>query len=266
MDIFDLVDIQRVKHPNINKYSYESKALKMKSRIDFFLIAKNLTRYVQKVDIQPSIAPDHRTVYLSLHWIKETPRGPGFWKFNNALVKDDKYTEQIRKMYPELREKYAYIQDKRMFWELLKMEIRCMTISYAKRKAKETNKRELIIKDTLDKLDHIICNNADLTNIDQELKQYENLKKELQELYENKGEAAKFRSKCLWVERGEKPTKYFFNLEKRNYSRKVISELEDGDGEIINNEEQILLEIENYYKTLYSSKVDVTVRNNLMVT
>ena len=50
----------------------------------------------------------------------------------------------------------------------------------------------------------------------------------------------------------------FFNLEKRNYSRKVISELKDEDGEIINNEEQILLEIENYYKTLYSSKVDVT--------
>ena len=62
----------------------------------------------------------------------------------------------------------------------------------------------------------------------------------------------------MWVERGEKPTKYFFNLEKRNYSRKVISELEDEDGEIINNEEQILFEIENYYKTLYSSKVDVT--------
>ena len=29
MDIKDLVDIQRVKHPNINKYSYESKATKM---------------------------------------------------------------------------------------------------------------------------------------------------------------------------------------------------------------------------------------------
>ena len=36
MDIFDLIDIQRVKHPKLCKYSYESKALKMKSRIDFF--------------------------------------------------------------------------------------------------------------------------------------------------------------------------------------------------------------------------------------
>ena len=111
MDIFDLVDI-RVKHSNINKYYYKSKALKMRSRIDFFLIAKNLTKYVQKVDIQPSIAHDHRTVYLSLHWIKETPRSPGFWKFNNALLKDDKYTEQICKMYPKLLKKYTYIQDK----------------------------------------------------------------------------------------------------------------------------------------------------------
>ena len=37
MDILDLIDIQREKHPKLRKYSYESKALKVKSRIDFFL-------------------------------------------------------------------------------------------------------------------------------------------------------------------------------------------------------------------------------------
>ena len=40
MDIFDLIDIQRVKHPRLRKYSYESKALKVKSRIDFFWLPK----------------------------------------------------------------------------------------------------------------------------------------------------------------------------------------------------------------------------------
>ena len=74
MDIFDLVDIQRVKHPNINKYSYESKALKMRSRIDFFLIAKNLTKYVQKVDIQSSIAPDTRLFTYRCSGLKK-PQG-----------------------------------------------------------------------------------------------------------------------------------------------------------------------------------------------
>ena len=95
-------------------------------------------------------------------------------------------------------------------------------------------------------------------NIDYELKQYEDLKKELQQIYENKGEAAKCKSKCLWVEKGDHPTKYFFNLEERNYSRRVISELELEEGEIIMDEKQILLEIENYLRNLYSSKTDVS--------
>ena len=36
MDILDLVDIQRERHPKLRKYSYESKALKVKSRKTFF--------------------------------------------------------------------------------------------------------------------------------------------------------------------------------------------------------------------------------------
>ena len=37
MDILDLIDIQRVKHTKLRKYSNKSKVLKMTSRIDFFL-------------------------------------------------------------------------------------------------------------------------------------------------------------------------------------------------------------------------------------
>ena len=42
MDIFDLMDIQRIRHPSAKKFLYVSKALKMRSLIDFFLISKNL--------------------------------------------------------------------------------------------------------------------------------------------------------------------------------------------------------------------------------
>lgn len=67
-----------------------------------------------------------------------------------------------------------------------------------------------IIKDELDGLDHLICNGADKMNLNQELKQYEHLKKELQQLYESKGEAAIFRSECLRVKKGERLTKELF--------------------------------------------------------
>ena len=77
MEAFDLIDIQRVRHPQLRKYSYVSKALKLKSRIDFFLVAQNLTRFVKESDIYPSVTPDHQAIYMSLSWCNETPRGPG---------------------------------------------------------------------------------------------------------------------------------------------------------------------------------------------
>ena len=50
----------------------------------------------------------------------------------------------------------------------------------------------------------------------------------------------------------------FFNLEKRNYNKKTVSELELDNGELLTEEKLILQEIESYYKDLYTSKVSAT--------
>ena len=174
MDAFDLVDIQRLRHPRLKKYTYESKALKVRSRILLLL------------------------------------------------------------------------------WEMLKMEMRTTTISLSKNKAKLTNTKESQIKARLEELDRLICNNFNSPDIDNVLKEYENLKMELQSIYDQKGKAAIFRSKCRWVENGERPAKYFFNLEKKNHNKKTIRELRIEDDSTTYNDEKILEAIERYYKTLYT--------------
>ena len=121
MDILDLVDIQRERHPKLRKYSYESKALKVKSRIDFFLVAKNLTQFVKKSEIYPSIAPDHKVIYIALSLSNETPRGRGLWKFNNSLLNNEHYVNKIREIYFQTCSYYSELTDKRLFWEMLKM-------------------------------------------------------------------------------------------------------------------------------------------------
>ena len=203
--MFDLVDIQRVKHPNVNKYSYVSKALNVKSRIDFFLIAKGLIKYVRKSDVLSSIAPDHESIHLhvSLTWTKESPRGPGFWKFNNTLLSDENYVKEIRNMYQSFRKKYCYVEDKQLFQELLKMEIRSTAISFAKRKANWSKRREFAIKQQLNNLDDIICNSDDLQNVSPQLDQYEELKNELQNKTKVKGlnlEAKVFGSRMVSIQ------------------------------------------------------------------
>ena len=86
--------------------------------------------------------------------------------------------------------------------------------------------------------------------------EYTALKEELRLIYENKGKSSIIRSKTRWIEHGEKPTKHFFNLEKRNYNRKVIKSLKQSDEQTILDEAKILEEIEAYYKYLYTSPLD----------
>ena len=50
----------------------------------------------------------------------------------------------------------------------------------------------------------------------------------------------------------------FFNLERRNYNRKTISELRMGNETIIKTETQVLDAIEKYLKDLYTSAPSAT--------
>ena len=82
----------------------------------------------------------------------------------------------------------------------------------------------------MEELDFKICN--DVCQDQQNLLEYEVLKKELQGIHEANGKGAISRSKVRWIEKVEKPTKYFFNLEKRNYDKKIVSQLYNGEEEL----------------------------------
>lgn len=62
------------------------------------------------------------------------------------------------------------------------------------------------------------------------------------------------RARAKWIEEGEKPTKYFLALEKRNYINKTISKIANDSGVLITNQQEILNEIKYFYQTLYSNK------------
>ncbi|KAL9964737.1 hypothetical protein ACROYT_G028417 [Oculina patagonica] len=136
------------------------------------------------------------------------------------------------------------------------MEIREQSILFAKQKSRDLSQREKEISKRLDYLDNNICNDTNLLNVSNTLNEFEALKTELHSIYDRKGKAAMFRSKCRWIEKGEKPTKYFFNLEKkRNYNRKTINEIRTEDNVEIREEKEILKAIQAFYEDLYSSKI-----------
>ena len=71
-------------------------------------------------------------------------------------------------------------------------------------------------------------------------------------MVENRTKGAIIKSKARWAEFGEKNTKYFLNLEKRNRAKKAINELKIEDS-VIKDQKLILNELVTYYSNLYSS-------------
>ena len=80
---------------------------------------------------------------------------------------------------------------------------------------------------------------------------------ELEAIIEYKTKGAILRSKSQWCNEGEKNSKYFLNLEKRHGTQNTITQLKINDMDVIQSDREILHECEDFYKTLYSSKMQV---------
>ena len=64
------------------------------------------------------------------------------------------------------------------------------------------------------------------------------------------------RTEANWIENGEKPSKYFCSLEKRNFVNKNIVKVVNDKNESVTNQEEILNEIKLFYQVLYKNNDD----------
>ena len=85
----------------------------------------------------------------------------------------------------------------------------------------------------------------------------EGKKNKLEEIRKIKIDGVMLRSRCRYEDLGEKPTKYFLNLESRNYQDKVINHLIDENGDEVYKTKDILDTQKRYYKNLYKEKIQI---------
>ena len=82
MKDLDLMDIFRGEKLKKLSFTYESKFLKVKSRIDFFLVGNALSNSVREIDTTPSMGPDHIAVKLCYN----LPIREGAWDYRNSTI------------------------------------------------------------------------------------------------------------------------------------------------------------------------------------
>ena len=85
---------------------------------------------------------------------------------------------------------------------------------------------------------------------------------QLENLREKKIKGSMVRSRAALIDNWEKPSKYFLNLEKRNYVNKNIPSLIDENEHEIYESAEILLLQRSFYEDLYSSKETISITDS----
>ena len=82
---FDLIDIWRIRNPDVKRFSWRQKNPAIQRRLDYWLITDSHQEEEKKVEIIPAIRSDHSAITLHINGIENTTHGPSFWKFNASL-------------------------------------------------------------------------------------------------------------------------------------------------------------------------------------
>ena len=156
---FNLVDLWRKLYPNESLFTWHQNASAIQCRLDYWLVSKNLLTRVKECIITPVSFSDHSAVSFNIQSDNFTKRGPGFFKFNNSLLNYHCFIEGLSRKIPEYKEKYGHLQDKRLYWHMLKMEIRSFTICYCKQIAMNKKYEEPVLQQQFSSLHKLMCAN-----------------------------------------------------------------------------------------------------------
>ena len=248
-----LTDIWRDRNPQLRRYTYmKAKPNRMGSRLDFFLIPIEIAGWCSEAKILPGYKSDHALISLGIipH---NFGRGSGTWKLNNKILEEPEYVEEVNRSFSKIKE-IANKLNPHERWEMTKKTAIETSIKYSRERAQNKNFVLNMLEQNLIKLTVELENKH---NDDSSLQLVERTRKDIEELMEEKTRGAIFRSKVRWHNDGEKPTKYFLNLEKYRSGAKGMNTLLQENGEILKSPQKILERQQEFYSKLYTSDPDI---------
>ena len=249
----DLCDIWRVRNPETKRFTWHRPVSMRASRIDMFLIPVGYSDLVTDCAINYGIQSDHSIVELTLK-IDNYQRGAGIWKLNNKILLNTEYQEGISVAVEDAIAGVPLGDD-----ELIWIEIKRACIEYSKSFTKSLARSNRIELHDLYKVKSDLMNELYKTISDQKTIQ-DSIKEidiSINRKETEKTEASIFRSRCQWVNEGERNSKFFFGLEKRNYMNKNLKCVVGKDGKVTYKQKEILNMQTSFYKELYTNDRNV---------
>ena len=164
---------------------------------------------------------------------------------NAATITSALFRESFERLWPIWCETLHNYTTPLIWWEKIKYNIKQLTIETSK----TLNDSKYKIKTYESRLNEI-KDSSDNKDKNESLQ----LKQKINDYYEKQLMAVKIRSRIKYFEDGEKSTKFFFNLERKNISNKLWTKIKCSDGSYSSNIFMILKEQVSFFETLLSSE------------
>ena len=147
IEAFELLDPWRTRYPDERKYTWRQSSPIKQSRLDYFLVSEDLYSLMKYTKIIPEYKTDHSAIIFTFA-TSLAKRGKGYWKFNSQLLRDTDYIKRVKTCITETISEY-YLSGHlnvmtKFFFEILKMKIRSISITYSIKKNLE-KKRVYIV-------------------------------------------------------------------------------------------------------------------------
>jgi hypothetical protein len=206
---------------------------------------------------------DHAALIINLKEEAMPNQGPGLAKINTKILEDPEVSNQIEKEIVDMMSQTDNSWNPHLKLEFLKVCIRSVFASKVNDIKRETGEDIKNMETELNQIEELKIdilnkhekekNNMGFFNVQKIEIAISSLKNRLKTLRQKMSNAGKFVSKAKWFEYGEKPNKFFLNLNKGNQRRKLISTIRNG-GEEKTGQREVTECIRDFYSKLYDAQ------------
>ena len=244
IETFKLKDAFRALYPTKIETTFQNKTISRAARLDRIYVSDHLplantTHIVSTLDFT-----DHKAIIASVSNMCHNSSSNdkyAHWKFNDSLLENEDFVNAVRETITancNNSNEYSII-DK---YDTLNSIFKNIAIKYSCRIEKKRNARLKLLNSIIKAMEEKRNNNLN--------EQLCLLKEERDDILNHKYRGAVIRSKLPIYQ--EKPTKVFLSLESSIQNSRIITEINDLNGETVTDSNKIPLVFKDFYKNLYS--------------
>ena len=249
---FNFTDAWRKFHPRACECTWFNSDLSIGSRLDKFFVSRNIVSAVLSCEVSPFCFSDHDFVVLSFQFDDNLARGPGLWKFNNSLLHDNDFCAFVSSRIEDLSDSIDAFPSVKAWWDFFKNSIKSDIIFFSRQKRRRLSHERVMLTNRIISLKRRLVSGD--VSVCFEI---ESLVSRLKVLTLKELEGSKIRSRVQWLEEGEKPSRFFFRLEREHFERNSItSVLNSDDVEVFSRAEIERVHVQFYSRLFSNDPID----------